>query len=106
MEGRDIGTVIIPYADLKFFITADEHTRIMRRYLEQLEKGYKISFAEVKKEIINRDHIDSKRKTAPLIKPDGAILVDTSNKTVDEVITEMLDWVKSIKRDRYGNNKS
>lgn len=99
MEGRDIGTVIIPYADLKFFIIADEHTRIMRRYLEQLEKGYKISFAEVKKEIINRDYIDSKRKAAPLVKPDDAILIDTSNKNVDEVITEMLDWVMRLKED-------
>ena len=96
MEGRDIGTVIIPYADFKFFITADEHTRIMRRYRELQDKGYQITFAEVKKEIVSRDHIDSKRKVAPLTQPEDAILIDTSNKTIDEVVTEMLDFVKGL----------
>ena len=94
IEGRDIGTVIIPHADFKFFITADKHTRIMRRYRELQDKGYQITFAEVKREIASRDNIDSKRKAAPLTQPEDAILIDTSNKTIDEVIVEILYYVK------------
>ncbi|MDD3656281.1 MAG: (d)CMP kinase [Atribacterota bacterium] len=95
MEGRDIGTVIIPYADLKFYLTADEQTRTMRRYKELHEKGYQITFQDVKKEITCRDYIDSKRKTAPLTRPEDAILIDTTNKNVNEVVEEMLRIIKN-----------
>ncbi len=95
IEGRDIGTVIIPYADIKFYLTANEHTRMMRRYKELQEKGYQITFQDVKKEITCRDYIDSKRKVAPLTKPEDAILIDTTNKNVNEVVEEMLRIIKN-----------
>jgi cytidylate kinase len=94
VEGRDIGTVVIPYADIKFFLTADRYTRAMRRYKELQEKGYKITFQEVDKEIFCRDNIDSKRKAAPLIKPEDAFLIDTSNKSINQVVEEMLRIIK------------
>lgn len=97
MEGRDIGTIIVPYANVKFFITADEYTRIMRRYRELQEKGYQITFSEVKKEILCRDYIDSRRETAPLAQPEDAIFIDTSHQTVSEVVEEMLEIVRGLK---------
>ena len=94
VEGRDIGTVIAPFADLKFFLTADQNTRAMRRFNELQDKGYDITFQEVKKEISFRDRIDSKRKTAPLAKSEDAILVNTSNKDITQVVEEMLKIIK------------
>ena len=97
MEGRDIGTVVMPSADIKFFLVADQETRVNRRLEELIRKGYNITFQEVEKEIINRDLIDSKRKDAPLTKPEGAIIIDTSNKNVSQVVEEMLIIIRSIK---------
>ena len=94
VEGRDIGTVVVPYADFKFFLTADQHTRAMRRFNELRDKGYDITFQEVEKEISSRDSIDSKRKSAPLIKSEDAILINTFNKSIEQVIKEMLKTIK------------
>jgi cytidylate kinase len=94
VEGRDIGTVIAPFADLKFFLTADQNTRAMRRFNELQDKGYDITFQEVEKEISFRDRIDSKRKTAPLAKSEDAILVNTSNKDITQIVEEMLKIIK------------
>lgn len=99
MEGRDIGSVILPNADLKFFLVADEQTRIMRRHKELQEKGYPITFQEVKAEIIKRDHVDSKRKIAPLTIPKDAITVDTSNKNVNGIIKTVLKIVQKRGRE-------
>jgi CMP/dCMP kinase len=99
MEGRDIGSVILPNADLKFFLTADKHARILRRYEELKEKGYSISLQEVREEIIKRDNIDSKRKVAPLIKPEDAVIIDTSNKNINEVFKTLLKIVKKHSRE-------
>lgn len=99
MEGRDIGSVILPNADLKFFLFADEKTRTMRRCKELQEKGYSITFQEVKEEISRRDHIDSKREIAPLIIPEGAITVDTSNKNINDIIKEILKIVQKRGRE-------
>ena len=101
VEGRDIGTVVAPYADLKFFLTADQYTRAMRRFKELRDKEYDITFQEVEKEISSRDHIDSRRKAAPLVKSEDAILINTSNKSIDQVIEEMLKIIKKF----YGKNK-
>ncbi len=98
MEGRDIGSVILPDADLKFFLVADEQTRIMRRYKELQEKGFPINFHEVRAEIIRRDNIDSKREIAPLIIPKDAITVDTSNKNINDIIKKVLKIVQKRKR--------
>jgi cytidylate kinase len=94
MEGRDIGTVVIPDADIKFFLVADQHTRIKRRLKELQKKGHNITFEEVEKEIINRDNIDSKRKEAPLAKPEGAVTINTSNKNISQVVEEILEIIK------------
>lgn len=91
MEGRDIGSVILPNADLKIYLIANENTRINRRYKELKKNGYKISMDEVKAEIIKRDEIDRKRSFAPLVIPKDAIIVDTSNKSIEDVISLILD---------------
>lgn len=105
IEGRDIGSVILPNADIKFFIDANEQTRIMRRYKELKEKGYAVTFFDVKKEITTRDSIDSKRKIAPLIKPKDAIEINTSNKNIDEIIETMFKIIEKHLREKlnYGN---
>ncbi|MDD2351972.1 MAG: (d)CMP kinase [Candidatus Caldatribacteriota bacterium] len=95
MEGRDIGSVILPNADLKFYLIANEKTRTDRRYKELKEKGFNVTIDEVKSEIKKRDQIDSKRKFAPLTIPEDAIIVDTSDKSIEEVINLMLENVKS-----------
>lgn len=95
MDGRDIGTIVLPNADYKFFITASVDERANRRYKELIDKGeIEISFDQVKKEIINRDRIDSTRENSPLIKSEDAYLLDTTNKTIDECIDEMISIVK------------
>jgi len=99
MEGRDIGSVILPNADLKFFLVADEQTRIIRRYKELQEKGYPIPFQEVKAEIIKRDHFDSQRKIAPLTIPKDAITVDTSHKNINDIIKTILKIVQKRERE-------
>ncbi|MGF1451796.1 MAG: (d)CMP kinase [Opitutales bacterium] len=83
MEGRDIGSVIFPDAPLRFFLVADEHTRILRRAAE----GQQDAIAE-------RDRRDSSRKTAPLICPEGAVSIDTSKLTLDEVVSELSSHLK------------
>lgn len=99
MEGRDIGSVILPNADLKFFLVADEQTRIIRRHKELQEKGYPIPFQEVKAEIIKRDHVDSKRKIAPLTIPKDAITIDTSNNNINDIIKTILKIVQKRGRE-------
>lgn len=97
MEGRDIGSVVIPYAEIKFFITANKYTRIKRRYKELKEKGYKVTVQEVKEEITNRDYLDSKRKIAPLTKPENAIVINTSHKNINEVVEIMLMKIQELR---------
>lgn len=81
MDGRDIGTVVFPDADIKIFMTADVDIRAERRYKELVEKGLPGSFDEVRKNINKRDHIDENREESPLRKADDAILLDNSNMT-------------------------
>lgn len=95
MDGRDIGTVVLPNADFKFFVIASVEERARRRYKELIEKGEeKISYEEIKKEIENRDRIDSTRETSPLIKSEDAYLLDTTNKTIDECVDEIISVIK------------
>lgn len=95
MDGRDIGTVVLPKADYKFFITASVEERARRRYDELIEKGEKnISLENIQKEIENRDGIDSNREVSPLIQAKDAYLLDTTYMTVDEVITKIISIVK------------
>jgi len=97
MEGRDIGSVILPYADIKLYFIASEEERTKRRYKELTAKGYKIDYKEVKKQIMKRDEIDSQRKYAPLTKAENAVLIDSTEKTIEEVKNEILKIIKKYK---------
>lgn len=85
MDGRDIGTVILPDAQLKVYLTASVETRALRRYRELSERGEACSLDEIKKDIEERDYRDMHRETAPLRQAEDAILVDSSDMTIEEV---------------------
>lgn len=90
MDGRDIGTVVLPNASVKIFLTASTEERAKRRYKELLEKGQVVDLETIKKEIEERDYRDINRETSPLMQAEDAILVDTSSMTIEEVIDEIL----------------
>lgn len=89
MDGRDIGTVVFPKADIKFFMTASVDVRAQRRFDEMIAKGKSVSLAEIAENIRQRDHLDTTRKISPLRQADDAILLDNSNMTRQE----QLEWV-------------
>ena len=89
MDGRDIGSVVLPKADVKFFLTASAEVRAQRRFEELQAKGSKDTYAKVLKEVNERDHADMTRAVAPLKQTKSHILVDTSNMTIEEVIAHM-----------------
>lgn len=91
MDGRDIGTVVFPDAELKFFMTADLRVRAIRRQRELLEKGEVLSLEEVEANLIKRDKIDSSRETSPLIKAEDAIEIDTTNLTFPEQLEMVIN---------------
>jgi cytidylate kinase len=93
LEGRDIGTVVFPRADLKFYLDASLGERAKRRYKELREKGKKVELQEVLREIKERNHKDSSRDLAPLKKADEAIVIDSTNKGIQEVLGEMLGYI-------------
>jgi cytidylate kinase len=94
MDGRDIGTYVLPNADYKFFLTASTDERAKRRYLELQAKGNTdISFEEVKKDIEYRDKNDSSRAFAPLSKADDAVEVDTTGMSIEQVIEKILSYI-------------
>ncbi|MGP1597456.1 (d)CMP kinase [Peptoanaerobacter stomatis] len=94
LDGRDIGTVVFPSADYKFYLTASVDVRAKRRYLEEQNKGnINISIEEIKKSIENRDFIDSNRKISPLKKADDALEIDTSDMSIDEVVNKVINIV-------------
>ena len=90
MDGRDIGTCVLPEADLKIYLTASTAVRAKRRYDELTEKGEHCSLEEIEKEIEERDYRDMHRENSPLKQAEDAVLVDTSDLTIDEVIGEIL----------------
>ncbi len=90
MDGRDIGTVVLPHATLKIYLTASVEVRAERRYKEQTEKGMDVNLDDIKKDIEERDYRDMHRETSPLKQASDAILVDTSSMNKDEVISEIL----------------
>jgi CMP/dCMP kinase len=96
MDGRDIGTVVFPDADIKIFMTASVDIRAKRRYNELKEKGININFEEIKRGIIARDIADENRDISPLRRADDAIILDNSRMTVNE---QML-WIKKIIADK------
>lgn len=94
MDGRDIGTVVLKDAPYKFFITASAEVRAKRRLKELKEKHINIDFEDVLKEIKQRDYIDSNRKINPLKQSEDAILIDTSNFTIEEVVDKICTIIK------------
>ncbi len=94
-EGRDMGTVVFPGADVKFFLTASAGERGRRRWLELRDRGHEASLEEVLRDVVQRDRQDSERKIAPLRPSDDGVLIDSTGKTVNEVVEEMLGAVRS-----------
>lgn len=90
MDGRDIGTVVMPDADVKIYLTASSEVRANRRVKELLEKGEEANFEEIKKDIEERDHRDMTREISPLKQADDAILVDTSDMTIEQVVEKIV----------------
>lgn len=94
MDGRDIGTVILPDADLKLFMTASPETRAKRRYLELIQKGQQVSFEQVMEEMVARDAQDAGREIAPAVPADDAIMYDNSGLTFEESLEALLAFIK------------
>ena len=95
MDGRDIGTVVFPDAELKIFMTASAETRAMRRYKELLERGHNLSYDEVLQNVVSRDEIDSTREDSPLVKAKDAVGFDNSMMTIEEQLSEIRKLVTS-----------
>jgi len=96
MDGRDIGTVVFPKAELKIFLTADNAVRVERRFKELFEKNPNVTIEEIKANLEMRDYIDSNREESPLRKADDAILVDNTNLTARETIQKVEKLAKRI----------
>ena len=96
MDGRDIGTVVFPDAELKIFMTASAQTRAQRRFDELQQKGDNVSFEEVLKNVEERDYIDTHRADSPLVKAENAIEIDNSHLTREEQFDIVLALVKAV----------
>ena len=94
MDGRDIGTVVLPDAEVKIFLVASVETRAQRRFLENKQRGIECNLRELKQEIVERDYQDTHRKHSPLRKAKDAIEIDTSNMNIDEVLDAVLNIVR------------
>jgi cytidylate kinase len=90
MEGRDIGTVVFPDADIKFFLVASIEERTKRRAKEFINKGENISIEQIEENLKQRDEIDSTRESSPLVKANDAIEIDTTNLTIEEQVNLIL----------------
>ena len=93
MDGRDIGTVVLKDAEVKIFLTASVEARAKRRYLQDKEAGMDVSLEVLKEEIEKRDYQDTHREVSPLKKAEDAIVVDSSDLSIDEVVSEILDII-------------
>lgn len=94
MDGRDIGTVVLPDAEVKIYLTAGSRARAERRYLELQEKGMPCDLDEIEKDIIARDKADMNREIAPLKQADDAVYLDTSDMSIDEVVAKIREIVE------------
>ena len=94
MDGRDIGTVVLPSAQVKIFLTASPEKRARRRVLQLQEKGEQADFDKILFDIVQRDYNDSNRKTAPLKAADDAITLDTSELTLEESVDRIISIIK------------
>ncbi len=96
MDGRDIGTVVFPDAELKIFMTASPEKRATRRYKELLDKGEEVNYSEVLKNVEHRDYIDSHREISPLKKADDAIEFDNSDMGLEDQFSRILDFANRV----------
>ena len=94
MDGRDIGTVVFPNAQLKIFLTASVEERALRRYKELVAKGQDVDLAQLKEDIASRDKQDSERAISPLRQAEDALLLDTSDMNIEQVTTRILQLVE------------
>lgn len=90
MDGRDIASVVLPDADVKVYLTASSHTRAKRRYMELIEKGETADLEKIEQDIIERDYRDMHREHSPLVQAEDAVLIDSSNLTIEEVTERIL----------------
>ena len=100
MEGRDIGTVVFPYADVKIFLTASLDTRADRRAKEYFENGSKVIVEDIKNNLSRRDKIDSSRSDSPLIKAPDAIAIDTTSITIDDQVNLIIEQIKKVAQEK------
>lgn len=94
LDGRDIGSVVLPDADLKIFLTADPKIRAQRRWKELIDKGVQVDLSEVEKDMLSRDAQDSGRKIAPTKQAVDAVLIDSGNLTIEESLDQVLALLK------------
>lgn len=99
MDGRDIATAVLPFAEVKVFMIASVMERAKRRHLENIEKGFPSNLEEIAKEIEKRDKLDSTRVHSPLVQSPDSVLIDTTGKTQDEVLDKIYQLVISKKHD-------
>ncbi len=99
MDGRDIGTDVLPDAFIKIYLTASSIVRAKRRMLENLEKGIQLTLEEIEKDIIERDNRDMSRENSPLKKAEDAILIDSSDMTIGEVIEKIIQIYNNARKD-------
>ncbi|WP_370251804.1 d(CMP) kinase [Nioella sp.] len=99
LDGRDIGTVICPEAEAKLYVTASDETRAARRHKELIDRGREISFDEVLAELRERDARDSERATAPLKPAEDAVLIDTSDMTIEQALAAAIAAIKAKETD-------
>jgi cytidylate kinase len=97
MDGRDIGTVVFPDAELKIFMTADNEVRIDRRYKELYQKNPNITREEVRQNLETRDYIDSHREISPLRQAADAVVLDNTNLSMDDQFEQVLNWARALK---------
>lgn len=94
MDGRDIGTIVFPQAELKIFMTASAEKRAQRRYKEMIDNGVQIEYDTVLENVTSRDHLDTTRADSPLVKAEDAVEIDNSNMTVEETYALAMGYVK------------
>jgi cytidylate kinase len=94
MVGRDIGTIVLPKANYKFFLNASEEERAKRRYEEEVQRGVNPDYKEILNNIKKRDQIDSTRDLAPLLPANDAVIINTDNKSIDDVVEEILTKIQ------------
>lgn len=102
LDGRDIGTVVFPQADVKFFLTAKPEARAQRRYEEDLARGHETTYEKTLEEIKQRDERDTSREDSPLTIAEDAIVIDTSELNLTEVFEKMTEIVREIERTNHG----